>query len=558
MKTYQRCRELVSNKYKLLFLGLIIIHLLPIWIFSYFPSQDGPTHVNNANIIREYSNPEYNVYQKYYLLNKNPEPTWFGHIILAGLMCIFPVLIAEKIFLSAYIILLPISINYALLSIHPGVAFLSFLSFPFIYNYVFHMGFYSFSFSLAFFFFFVGYWMRNRQQFTFRNMFILALLSLILYFFHIVSLVMAYVALSILIFGQILFVISQHKHECRYNWSCLWDILKNNIFMPFIAIMPTLVLVVFFLFQRKTAAATASPFSVLLGDLYRIASLISYSKAEVQVATSIFFFFLAISMYHIVLKALHHKLIFEDTFFLIFSVFIVIYFVSPDTYLISSNGMLGGAFMKQRLNIFPFFALMLWFGVQHYPVPLKWLIMVFCVGITITLLSLHMVQYAKLNSYLKEYISAASHIEPNTTLLPISYSQKGKTPEGQLLSLKIRPFLHSAGYIAAQKNIVTLNNYEANTGYFPILFRPQLNPFVHIVTAGKMDDKPPWVDFISYHKKTGGYVDYVLIWGVRKEEINTKVKMSASIVYQLKKGYDLIYVSPKRELLQLYRRKNWR
>jgi hypothetical protein len=47
------CAE-VSNYDTLLCLALILVHLIPIWAFTYFPTQDGPAHLNNATILREY------------------------------------------------------------------------------------------------------------------------------------------------------------------------------------------------------------------------------------------------------------------------------------------------------------------------------------------------------------------------------------------------------------------------------------------------------------------------------------------------------------------------
>jgi hypothetical protein len=58
----------LSNRETLLCLALIIMHLIPIWAFKYFPSQDGPAHINNANILHEYH--DRSVFREYYNLNK--------------------------------------------------------------------------------------------------------------------------------------------------------------------------------------------------------------------------------------------------------------------------------------------------------------------------------------------------------------------------------------------------------------------------------------------------------------------------------------------------------
>jgi hypothetical protein len=139
----KRARAGVSNRDTLLCLALIIMHLMPIWAFKYFPSQDGPAHVNNANIIREYHDRP--LFRKYYSLNKDLVPNWFGHLVMAGLMYLIPALVAEKMLLSGYVILLPISLCYVLRTIRPDGAFLTVLIFPFVYSFLLHMGFYNFS-----------------------------------------------------------------------------------------------------------------------------------------------------------------------------------------------------------------------------------------------------------------------------------------------------------------------------------------------------------------------------------------------------------------------------
>ena len=47
----------LSQPVNIIFLSLVVAHLLPIWSFPYFPSQDGPAHVENANILCNYSDP---------------------------------------------------------------------------------------------------------------------------------------------------------------------------------------------------------------------------------------------------------------------------------------------------------------------------------------------------------------------------------------------------------------------------------------------------------------------------------------------------------------------
>ncbi len=144
-------------RYTPLLLALvIIIHLIPLWAFTYFPSQDGAAHLNIANVIRKYSALDLPVFREYYVLNKHFEPNWDTYVILVSLMSIVPPLVAEKILLSSYVILLPLSTFYALRAIRPTAGLLTLVVSPFIHNRLLHMGFYNFSYSLPMFFLFLA------------------------------------------------------------------------------------------------------------------------------------------------------------------------------------------------------------------------------------------------------------------------------------------------------------------------------------------------------------------------------------------------------------------
>ena len=66
---HKRLRQWLNDSSNLFFALLIVLHLLPIWSFKYFPSQDGPAHINNANILREYYRPDHPIFREYYVLN---------------------------------------------------------------------------------------------------------------------------------------------------------------------------------------------------------------------------------------------------------------------------------------------------------------------------------------------------------------------------------------------------------------------------------------------------------------------------------------------------------
>src|ERR1051325_4038021 len=75
---------------RLLFVSLIAIYLLPIWAFPYFPTQDGPNHVDNAVAFYRYFRGEESFLREYYTLNLRLVPNWLTNAALATLTAIVP------------------------------------------------------------------------------------------------------------------------------------------------------------------------------------------------------------------------------------------------------------------------------------------------------------------------------------------------------------------------------------------------------------------------------------------------------------------------------------
>jgi hypothetical protein len=539
----------------LLFLALIVVHLIPIWAFKYFPSQDGPAHLANANLIREYDQPDRTAFRAYYVLNKNLTPNWFGHLVLAGLLSLIPMLVAEKVFLSGYVILLPISVRYAVSAVRPDSAFLAVLAFPFVYNYLFHMGFYSFSYGLPMFFFFSGYWLKHRDWFTFYKTIILAVLSLLLYFSHIVTMAAAFLALTLMTMRLILLKCLEQARKRQFSPHVLRNALP--MLRPLYALVPTIGLFAIFFFQTRRYSLPISwedkpPPRILLNQFLSLYSLVSYEGREIWISRAVACLFVAVIVYLLLSKKLLVRPNFWNGFVLVAAAYAFIYFIGP-----SEIG--GGAYIHDRMNLYPFLVLIIWFAAHSFGPIARRFIPVLAIGFAVILLGLHSIKYVELNDYLDEYLSGMRRIEPNTTLLPIYFSQQGNTTDRQPLSLRVNFLLNAAGYVAMERRIIDLGNYEAGqTSCFPTLFRPDLNPAVQLhyapldSAAGELRALP--TEILSYPQRTGGRIDYILVWGVRDQDYNKEIPKS--IFRQLQEGYDLIYTSPQRGLMQLYHRKD--
>jgi len=78
----QRLRACGSDRSYVFFVTLILLHLIPLWAFRYFPSLDGPVHLSIATVLREYHSPAWPIFRAYYVLNTDPDPNLkSGHIL---------------------------------------------------------------------------------------------------------------------------------------------------------------------------------------------------------------------------------------------------------------------------------------------------------------------------------------------------------------------------------------------------------------------------------------------------------------------------------------------
>ncbi len=186
--------------WKHLFVVLLVLHLLPLWIFAYFPSQDGVSHIYNAKVLTDYADQANYKMRDAWQLNITIFPNWLSHVSLAALLYIFPPVIAEKVFLSIAIGMIPISFFYFLNAVHKdqeGKFVYAWLGFPFAYNYLLYMGFYNFTLSISCFFFSFGFWWQHKDDMQVRHLAWLYILLLLTYLSHIASYGLIVLAISI-------------------------------------------------------------------------------------------------------------------------------------------------------------------------------------------------------------------------------------------------------------------------------------------------------------------------------------------------------------------------
>ena len=488
MTFFSRFYTLLHKRGALLIGGLIVIYLLPIWLFPYFPTQDGVSHVYNSQILTEYSNPKYE-FTDYYEINWYPFPNWLSHFSLAILMFVFPPLIAEKIFLSLYVILFPFAIYYFLNAIQRGRYALVILNFTFIYNYLFLMGFYNFAVSVPLFLLALGYWWKHKEQMKGKRIVLLNLLIVVTYFAHLIS-------YAFILFSIALLALFHFKRDFK-------RILITGCYL-----LPAALLLLAYLPTSDLLAGEPPEFGFgrigeLFSNLIGMHVLISFTDPPswLSVTVSAFLLFLVV----VTIWKNRGETTAEHTgqkaFLGLAGVLFGLYFILP-------NSIGPGGWVNDRLAILATLVLCAWFRGFDAP---QWKRIFTAV---VTLLALINIVYIgvlfkNLNAEIREFNAFVQRVEKNKIILPLHFDPRGS-------SKRVGIFVNAANYYCLDNGCINLGNYEIQFDYFPIRFNANFEtPLEEKEWVQIVHWQPERIDLCDYADN----VDYLLLWGTPDEPI---------------------------------------
>lgn len=538
-----------SGSEPFLFGGLLLAHVAFIWAFPVFVTQDGPSHLDNAHILLKYFGPDGAILREYYLLNTGILTNWLGELILAGLSWLFPPFVAEKLMFSGYAVLLPLAIRYAIGRTGSGSRFVSLFSFPLTFSWFLFMGFQNFSYSLSFFFFYVGYLMHCRGRYGLRQGSILIGLGYLLALWHIFSLMMAIWAAGFWSVWMVLFEMRRRRRDETAGVRRLWRLFVSTVLPPLAFFIPALLLVATFF---STHGGSKTLIWNRTNELFYLLAtgnvLVAFRGWERLPAVLFVAILVSTAVGLLYWKLMRHDLRLEDAW-LVLAVWSFFLYLALPSYAMDAGS------ITPRAGLYVYLTLLLWLGAQTYHRLTAGWLKGAAVVLAAGFLLLRVGPMSTANRYLALYLSATEHVRPGATLLPLFATDLDFERQAMVVK-RVRFLLHASGYITAAKNGVNLNNYEARQGYFPVNYRPKLNPSLLLPTGrnGHLESENPDVDILSYPARSGGQIDYVLMWGYLPERVNDEA--SRSLMRQLEQGYVFVAASSGKGLMKLYRRKD--
>ncbi len=221
--------------FTILIILLIAVLLLPIWLIPFPPLTDYPSHLLSIFISAEYNNPVYD-FGKYFVVHWRPIPNLGSEVLIYGLAQVVPITVAGRIYLSLFSVLYVLGGVYLVRSFDRRNTVLGIFSVLFVFNWYFNQGYLNFWGSIPLAYFALGYWLRHPHLAGFGRLTLFSVLCLLVYFFHFVSW-----ALLGLIIG--IFILSD-----RTQWSTLWRII--------VAFVPSLALFGYYYFGLAAGVST--------------------------------------------------------------------------------------------------------------------------------------------------------------------------------------------------------------------------------------------------------------------------------------------------------------
>jgi hypothetical protein len=458
--------------------------------------MDGSAHVYNATILKNILFDD-GWFSSFYEINKEFVPNWFGHFVLVAFKTIFSGEMADKLFLLSYGVLFPFSFRYLIKQVAPKNIQVSYLILPFMYTFVFTMGFYNFCFSLVFLFFVLGYFIKYHNSLTTKRKFLLSLLFLLCYFSHLFSFITSVLVLSFFL----VFSLKKDGLSIKENIT----LLLNHSFVLFYCSAVPLFLTSLYFYKRKDLPKNeifVSSFD-LTKELYDFRALFSYTtESEIlynRIYLVIFFIFFIftcfVALKNIFLKRKSLECYFlmpSNIWILLILIFVVLYYKMPD-----SDGSAG--YISVRLAIMIYIYIIILFAITAINKNItSGLVFVFLTAHFNHLWFKNSIQI-QLNESPIELSIIEKNIPEHSVVYPVNMS--GNWIAG-----------HFSNYLAAEKPILVLDNYEASNNYFPVKWKEKPE-FKWMVGS---------VDLYNMLAPQTRKVDYILVHGVIANFQSTK------------------------------------
>jgi len=458
----------------LIFTTVTLVNLLPFLATRFFPSMDGPSHLCNSNIINQLVFYHNSLFHQFFTINPEPVPNWTSHLLVSLLMLVMPAFVAEKILILVILTGIPFAFRTLMQTISPRQTLYSFLIFPFTHSMFFFFGFYNFCLAVLFFLVTLNYWLRHEHiPWNPKRIFTFVLLVTSAYFSHIV--IFGLLVILIILHMATGFIAGMVAREARFKTMILL-LWKKVVIVTLASIVPFMLFIYFFYSRPGTRVISYIARKDLISYLVTVRPVISFNIIDESRFTK-YLFYLVILMVAIGLGAfltrlarslfskpaepqgLPERLLPRSSFWWLLvsaGLMLLLFFTLPDGYGTASYTSLRVAFI---------FYLTLFLLISTFRLPWWVGLLALFIGVSadLALLRYYRPKIMDLSSLAMSVNKTAEHVAPNSTVLPVDGLEEWYTG-------------HFADFLAVDKPIVMIKNYECVSGYFPVIWNKDTRP----------------------------------------------------------------------------------
>lgn len=508
---------------KYFFCLFVLISLIPIVSNKFFPTVDGPAHLHNANLLKHiwfYRNKEL---LNFFDLNTHLNSNIINHLWFAVSGLFLPAFLVEKSILIFYVISLPFAFRFLvgkISSIPESARISSYLIFPFIYSFTLRIGFFNFCIGIPILFWTLGLWIKYKEKRTVRIILWLMGLATLLYFSHL---------FVFILFAVIIFSLELSELLKEFNFKTV--LIK--FFYPWIILSPGIILFILFVFFNNAFSHAPSSFlppRQLIKMLLEFHPIITLDYQRELLYARIISYAIGVLIILAIINGLRKNKSYYTHWTLPLIVVLVLYFIFPDW--IASGG-----YISIRWALFFLLMLIVWIASRELPVKQLFLPVMVILVIHTFFINYHHEQTKFLSRDAEELVKAEPYLEKNKVLLPLNYSTNWIQ-------------INHACYMATQKAIINLDNYEPTKPHFPLIWKKGEQVYDIMKKYGNRN--PPCINIDAYERQTNHRIDYISQWYFNGDNSDS---CSYIVMEELQKRFELIYHSENKKLL-LYKRKS--
>jgi hypothetical protein len=465
-----------------LFILIILLNLGLLWFNRYIPTQDGPTHLENAVHLRDLVLPGEDGVERHYRLNWRTGTNLFYHVAVGAFATVLPPLAAERLFLSLYLVAFAAA-TYALArAAGARTALPALAALPYALAFPFHMGFFNYCAGLVLAYAAWAYFWRRRDDLRVRDYIVLNGVAVLAYVAHVVPTV-------ILLAGLFLLNGWLALGERRRGLGTLGKRLAT-----FAALLPACIPPAFFTALYKHTWCRRAPWRDVLLSLLTGSSFRFYSEKQLYLGlASLGIVAAAVALRVLARRGKREPLLAPRNGLLLLAVgALALYFLAPDA---------GDKFsiLTARLLVIPWPLLLIWAG-DDFSRAGRWIMLVATAAFGLAFWGDSLYHYRQFNRELRDFCSGIPYVENGSNIAYLYYSG---------WQYRIAVFSGASSYYTLERDVVDFNNYEADLSIFPVNFDyPGFRP--HPEDLWPPEKYRVW--------KFAPAVDYVITWDLPPDE----------------------------------------